>query len=150
MERRRFLHWSLWSKVSSLAGDGRQLLIKFLSRFERELETLRKELAESTARSSGSSTSLDMLSRATSQGDLPSMLTIPEPISTVGNGSSSESIPLEISESKKDSWPIWFIVDVFFTLIADLWGFWPTDIFFSYYVARVLSYSCTFYVPTFT
>ena len=88
---------------------GRQLLIKFSSRFERELEALRKELAESAGRSPGSSTSA-LPSRGTSENDLPSILTTPD---IVGIGSLVSS-PHEISESKKDSWPIseiWFIID---------------------------------------
>ena len=80
---------------------GQQLLIKFLSRFERELEALRKELAESAGRSPGSSSSA-LPSRGASENDLPSILTASE-IELVGIGSSSVSSPHEISESKKDS-----------------------------------------------
>jgi hypothetical protein len=80
---------------------GQQLLIKFLSRFERELEALRKELAESAGRSPGTSPSA-LPSRGTSENDLPSILPASE-VDIVGNGSSSESNPHEICESKKGS-----------------------------------------------
>jgi hypothetical protein len=75
------------------------LLIKCLSRFERELEALRKELAESAARSPETSSST-LPSRGTSENDLPSMLPTSE-VDIVG--SLLESNPHEISESKKDS-----------------------------------------------
>ena len=78
-----------------------QLLIKLLPRFERELEALRKELAESTARSPETSSSA-LPSRGTSENDLPSMLPTPE-VDTVGSLSESESNPHEIIECKKDS-----------------------------------------------
>lgn len=45
----------------------------FPLRFERELEALRREIAESAARTSGSDSS-NNLSRAGSQNDLPSLL----------------------------------------------------------------------------
>jgi hypothetical protein len=78
----------------------KQLLIRILSRFERELEALRKELAESAARSSSA-----LHSRGPSQTDLPSMLTTSESVDTdiAIVGSPLEPNPHEISESKKDS-----------------------------------------------
>ena len=97
---------------SWICPSGQQLLIKFLSRFERELEALRKELAESAGRSPGTSSSA-LPSRGTSENDLPSILSISE-VDIAGIGSPSESNPHEISDSKKDSWPIseiWFIID---------------------------------------
>lgn len=73
----------------------------YISRFERELEVLRKELAESAARSSG--TSPGSLSRGTSESDLPSILTTESvDIDIIGNMSSSISSPHETGESKKD------------------------------------------------
>lgn len=82
-------------------GRGQQLLIKFLSRFERELEALRKELAESAARSPGTPSSA-LPSRGTSENDLSS-LSLTSEVELVSIGSSSESSPHEISDSKKDS-----------------------------------------------
>jgi hypothetical protein len=90
------------SKLHSRTCGQQQLLIKFLSRFERELEALRKELAESAGRSPGSSSSA-LPSRGTSENDLPSILSTTSEAVIVGNGSSPESNPYEISESKKDS-----------------------------------------------
>ena len=123
---------------------GQQLLIKFLSRFERELEALRKELAESAGRSPGTSSS-SLPSRGTSENDLPSILT--SEVVIVGTGSSSESNPHEISESKKDSWPIseiWFI-------IMHAANPWTMDGISFNYVAQVTSYRCTlhFYLISF-
>ena len=83
-------------------GCGKQqLLIKFLSRFERELEALRKELAESAGRSPGTPSST-LPSRRASENDLSSVSPTSE-VEIVGIGSSSESNSHEISESKKDS-----------------------------------------------
>ena len=79
---------------------GQQLLIKFLSRFERELEALRKELAESAGRSPGTSSSA-LPSRVTSDNDLSSISPTSE-VEIVSIGSSSESNSPE-SETKKDS-----------------------------------------------
>jgi hypothetical protein len=83
------------------SSRGQQLIIKFPSRFERELEALRKELAESAGRSPGTSSS-GLPSRGTSENDLPSILLASE-VDIVGIGSSSESNPHETSESKKNS-----------------------------------------------
>ncbi len=58
-------------------------------RFERELEALRKEIAESAARTSGSDS--DNLSRAGSQSDLSSLLRTASPHSLPNGSSSSES-----------------------------------------------------------
>ena len=123
---------------------GKQLLIKFLSRFERELEALRKELAESAARSPRTPSSA-IPSGGTSENDLSSISPTSE-VEIVGIGSSSESSPREISESKKDSWPIseiWFIIDIMHT--ANLWRT-GTDGISSYYVAQVTSYCCTLHL----
>ena len=90
---RSLVESKFWDFGSVMANN---YLIKFLFRFERELEALRKELAESAGRSPVSATS-DSLSRGTSQSDIPSMFS--EPIDPVGTGLSS---PHEISESKKD------------------------------------------------
>ena len=80
---------------------GQQMLIEFLSRFERELEALRKELAESAGRSPGTPSSA-LPSRGTSENDLSSLSPTSE-VEIISIGSSSESSPREISESKKDS-----------------------------------------------
>jgi hypothetical protein len=76
------------------------LIIKSPSRFERELEALRKELAESAGRSPGTSPS-GLPSRGTSENDLQSILSTSE-VDIVGIGPFSESNPHEISESKRD------------------------------------------------
>jgi len=80
---------------------GSQLLLPL--RFERELEALRKEIAESAARTSGSDTpASDNLSRAGSQSDLSYLLrTSPHGLP---NGSSSSESNGEASppEVKKD------------------------------------------------
>lgn len=89
------------SKFHSRTCRGQQLIIKFPSRFERELEALRKELAESAGRSPGTSPS-GLPSRGASENDLPSIFPTSE-ADIVGTGSSSESNPHEISESKKAS-----------------------------------------------
>ena len=122
------------------ASRSQQLLIKFLSRFERELEALRKELAESAARSPGTPSSA-LPSRGTSENDLPSMLPTSE-VDIVGIASSSESDSHEISESKKDSWPIseiWFIIVDHFMHTTNSWRSRTDGISF-YYVAQVSSY----------
>ena len=71
-------------------------------RFERELEALRKEIAESAARTSGSDS--DNLSRAGSQSDLSSLLLRTVSSHSLPNGSSSSESNGEASppEVKKD------------------------------------------------
>jgi len=81
--------------VSVWNGGGFYIEV-FGRKFERELEALRKELAESAARSPGTA-SLALPSPGPSQSDLPALLTTSE------SESLSESSPHEISESKKDS-----------------------------------------------
>ena len=89
------------SKFHTITCSTHELLINLLSRFERELEALRKELAESAARSPETSSSA-LPSRGTSENDLPSMLPTSE-VDIVGSTSESESNSHDISESKKDS-----------------------------------------------
>jgi hypothetical protein len=73
LEWRRFLYRSFWTQVRSFFNSQlacRSHVINFL-RFERELEALRKELADSTARSGRSSpNSLDTASGGPSDEDL--------------------------------------------------------------------------------
>lgn len=88
--------------VSVWNGGGFYIEV-FGRKFERELEALRKELAESAGRSPGPSTSPGHISRGSSLSDIPPILTTSEPVDLVSNGSHSESSPNEISESKKDS-----------------------------------------------
>jgi hypothetical protein len=73
-------------------------------RFERELEALRKELAESTARSSGSSTPTT-ISSGPSETDLTSMVSAskqPAPASDISEDSPTSLDPLNL-DYKKDS-----------------------------------------------
>jgi len=86
--------------VSVWIGGGFYIEV-FGRKFERELEALRKELAESAARSPGTPSSA-LPSRGTSENDLSSISPTLE-VEIVAIGSSSESSPREISESKKDS-----------------------------------------------
>lgn len=76
-----------------------------LSRFERELEALRKEIAESSARSSsgpsGSSTP-GTLSRGSSHTDLLSLNTRVQSGDALDSGSESSSDSTPPAESKKD------------------------------------------------
>jgi hypothetical protein len=69
----RFLEGSQY--ICSIAPPPRLILCSPPSRFERELEALRKELAESTARS-GHSTPEGGLSRGASESDLSSLQSI--------------------------------------------------------------------------
>lgn len=57
MERRRFLHRSIRSQVRTQSSISFFIIrpYQYLCRFERELEALRKELADATARSGRSS-----------------------------------------------------------------------------------------------
>ena len=145
---RSLVESKFWDFGSVMANN---YLIKFLFRFERELEALRKELAESAGRSPVSATS-DSLSRGASQSDIPSMFS--EPIDPVGNGLAS---PHEISESKKDLWPtsdkrFIILIDVSCTnimhiLIQTWWvqnDGWPLFI-----VLSKLHYGCTFFILIF-
>lgn len=58
MERRGLLYRSLWSEVSIQEVSAHNSSHSCLRRFERELEALRRELAEVTARSSEQSSPL--------------------------------------------------------------------------------------------
>jgi hypothetical protein len=57
VERRRILHRGLWTKVRGLALRG--LICLTMTRFERELEALRKELVETQGKSQRSSPTMD-------------------------------------------------------------------------------------------
>lgn len=73
MEWGRLLYRSVWPQVSRLDKTSvTTLLIPSCKRFERELEALRKELAEAAARSPGTST--PNLSRGGSESDLSSIV----------------------------------------------------------------------------
>jgi hypothetical protein len=103
VERRRILHRGLWSKVRGLALCG--LIFLTMTRFERELEALRKELVEAQSKSQHSSPTMDP-SEAESEpvspllksqalddeaGGEPDMLTL-------ANG----GLSLQLEETKKD------------------------------------------------
>ena len=105
LERRRVLHRSLWAKVSiSFDLASNSSLSKSL-RFERELEALRRELAESTARSSGSSTPTT-ISSGPSETDLTSMVSAskqPGPASDISEESPTSLDSTLNLDYKKDS-----------------------------------------------
>ncbi|TFK43316.1 hypothetical protein BDQ12DRAFT_731351 [Crucibulum laeve] len=90
--------------VSVWNGGGFYIEV-FGRKFERELEALRKELAESTTRSSGASTPI--LSRGTSDTDISSLNSSPEKgfemLPQVSSSDSSPDITPSESESKKDA-----------------------------------------------
>lgn len=75
MEWRRVLHRGLWQEVSCLVWLNLLILTMPPFRFERELEALRKEIAESAAKSVGTSgtSTPGSLSRGSSHTDLQAL-----------------------------------------------------------------------------